>query len=57
MEGDSDANYAHFALQKLHIRPREFIEMDPYERAFVCASIKVRLEAEKKVRNKAKKKI
>ena len=39
---------AHFALQKLHIRPKELEEMDDKEKAFVYASIQIRAEEEKK---------
>jgi hypothetical protein len=38
---------AHFCLQKLHIRPLDYINMDTYERAFIEASIQVRIEEEK----------
>ena len=48
MEGDGDANYAHYALQKLHILPSTYVGLDPYEKAFVIASIDLRIENEKK---------
>lgn len=41
------AVYAYYALHKLHIRPREFIEMDMREKAFVIAAIDERVKAEK----------
>lgn len=56
MEGDSDANYAHYALQKLHILPSQFVELDAYEKAFVIASINLRIENEKKQAKKIKQK-
>lgn len=56
MEGDSDANYAHYALQKLHILPSQFINLDSYEKAFVIASINLRIENEKKQAKAAKRK-
>jgi hypothetical protein len=34
------------------MRPREFLEMDRKEKAFVIASIKVQIEKEKKEANK-----
>jgi len=41
------AVYAYYALHKLHMRPREFMEMDMREKAFVIAAIDLRIEAEK----------
>ena len=41
------AVYAYYALHKLHIRPREFMEMDMREKAFVIAAIDERIDAEK----------
>ena len=40
--------YAHFALQKLKIRIKDFAEMDDRERASTIASIDLRIEDEKK---------
>lgn len=54
MEGDAEANYAHFALQKLHILPSTFADMDMNEKAFVVASIRIRVEDEKKEAKKIK---
>ena len=48
MEGDAEANYAHLALQKLHILPSTFANMEMNEKAFVVASIRIRVEDEKK---------
>ncbi|RKD22545.1 hypothetical protein BEP19_09800 [Ammoniphilus oxalaticus] len=45
-ERDPEAGYAHYALQKLRIRPREFFEMDRKEKAFVIASIGIRVKKE-----------
>lgn len=63
MQGDAEANLAHFALQKLHIRPNVLLglgdansPMDDKERAFTYASIQVRIEHEKKEAELAKKK-
>lgn len=55
-EGDGEANYAYYALLKLHILPSVFLEMDEEEKAFVIASIKRKLESDKKERKKAKSK-
>lgn len=41
--------YAHFALQKLHIRPSELEAMTQRERAYIYASISLRVEEEKKL--------
>ena len=53
-------NYAHYALQKLHILPSVFAAMDEQEKAFLIASIQVRIAKEKeeakKVKAKARKK-
>ncbi len=40
--------YAYYALHKLNIRPREFMNMDIREKAFVIAAIDERIKAEKK---------
>ncbi len=44
-------NYAHFALQKLCIRPSELEAMDQRERAFIYASIDLRIAEEKRLDN------
>lgn len=53
------ANYAYYALHKLKIRPREFEEMDNYEKAFVIASIRLKwdkdLEQQKEMDKAARK--
>lgn len=41
-------NYAHFALQRLRIRPSELAAMSQREKAFVYASISLRVEEEKR---------
>ncbi|WP_242940497.1 hypothetical protein [Anaeromicropila populeti] len=46
---------AHFALQKLHILPSVLVEMDDKEKAFIYASIQLRVEEEKKASNKISK--
>ena len=56
MQGDAEANYAHFALQKLHILPSVFMEMDKSEKAFVIASIQIRVDKEKEEARKIKSK-
>lgn len=48
MDGDPEANFAHFCLQKFGWKPSEFLDLPVLERAFVIASIKVRCEDEKK---------
>ena len=45
---------AHFALQKLHILPSELVEMSDRERAFIYASIQLRIEDEKRETDKIK---
>lgn len=56
MEGDAESNYAHYVLQKLHILPSIFLEMDEQEKAFVIASCEIRVENEKKEIKKIKRK-
>ena len=48
------ANFAYYCLHKLRITPRQFEERDMYEKAFIIASIDIRLENEKKEMKKAK---
>ncbi|MCI9323641.1 MAG: hypothetical protein HFH81_10350 [Lachnospiraceae bacterium] len=58
-EGDGEANYAYYALHKLHILPRQFLDMDEEEKAFVIAAIGVKVkndrEKEKEINRKSKK--
>ncbi len=61
MQGDPEANLAHFALQKLHIRPKVLTgdctindPIDNKERAFIYGSIIVRVEKEKEEARKIK---
>jgi len=54
MQGDVEFNLAHFALQKLKILPSQLDNMPQKERAFIYASIQVRVETEKKEANKIK---
>ena len=55
-EGQWEANYAYFALHKLHIKVSDFISMDRYEKAFTIACIDIRIEKEKKEEEKIKRK-
>lgn len=41
--------FAHFALQKIGIRPSELETMSQRERAFVYASISLRVEEDKRL--------
>lgn len=50
------ANYAYYCLHKLRITPRQFDEMDDYEKAFIIASIDIRCDDEKKEQEKLKSK-
>ncbi len=45
---------AHFALQKLHILPSTLANMSDKEKAFIYASIQVRIEQEKREAGKIK---
>ena len=42
------ASYAHYCLHAFHIRPAEFLDMDPQERAFIVASIRIQQKEERK---------
>jgi len=46
--------FAHYCLHKLHMLPSEFIALDDQEKAFVIASIKIKMEAEKEEAEKIK---
>lgn len=48
------AGMAHFCLQKLHILPSVFLNLDEQEKAFVIASIQLKIEADKKAAEKVK---
>ena len=50
------AGYAYYALHKLRILPSTFLNMDENEKAFVIASIQIRVEKEKAEARKMKKK-
>lgn len=43
---------AHYALQELHIRPKEWITMHPREKAFIITSIETRIEELQKLRRR-----
>jgi len=48
-------NLAHFALQKLHILPSTLLKMGDREKAFIYASIRCRVEDEKREAAKVRK--
>ena len=54
MQGDAEFNLAHFALQKLKILPSQLDDMSQKEKAFIYASIQVRVETEKKEADRIK---
>jgi len=47
LDGDPDANVAHYCLQELHILPSKYLKMSRKEKAFIAASILVRAEKER----------
>lgn len=53
-EGDAEANYAYYALLKLHILPSVFLEMEELEKAFVIAAVQLKIEQDKKEEKKIK---
>ncbi len=48
------ANVAHYALHKFHKFPHELLNLDENERAFIMASISVKLKKDKEEAKKAK---
>jgi hypothetical protein len=54
LQGDAEFNLTHFALQKLHILPSVLDSMSQREKAFIYASILVRIEKEKEEARKLK---
>lgn len=50
------AGFAYYCLHKLKITPRQFDEMDIQEKAFIIASIQIRIENEKEEEKKTKSK-
>jgi hypothetical protein len=48
--------YAHYALHKLRILPSKFASLDLNEKAFIMASIEIRIEDEKRAMDEAKRK-
>ena len=52
--GNGEANYAHFALQRLNILPGELMALPSRERAFIYASIDLQIKREKEREEKLK---
>ncbi|GMK45221.1 hypothetical protein [Paenibacillus sp. BK720] len=52
MEGDGEANYAHYALHQLYILPGQFVQLPREEKAFIMASIDIRIKKEKEAARK-----
>lgn len=50
------ASYAHYCLHELKLLPNQFEELDRETKAFIIASIEIRVEKEKKEMKKAKRK-
>lgn len=50
------AGVAHFCLQKLHMLPSKFLELEEEEQAFVIASVEKRIEAERRAQEEMKRK-
>lgn len=51
-----EANYAYYALLKLHILPSVFLAMEEPEKAFVIASIQEKAEQDKEKEKEMKRK-
>lgn len=52
--GDWEANYAYYALLKLHMLPSVFMELEENEKAFVVAAIKIKAKNDEKEAKKIK---
>ena len=52
--GDPEANYAFYALMKLHMLPSVFLNLDRQEKAFIIASVQLKIKAEKEEAAKLK---
>ena len=48
--------YAHYALHKLKILPHDFAKMQMEEKAFIIASIRMKIKDDKKAEKEAKRK-
>lgn len=48
------SNVAHFCLQKLHILPSDFNKLSTREKAFIIASVQIRIDNEKEALKKVK---
>ena len=48
-----EANVAYYCLHKLHKWPHEFLELSRYEKAYVLAAVKIKLENDRKEARKA----
>ncbi|EGT3690184.1 hypothetical protein ERM67_17410 [Clostridioides difficile] len=53
--GDYDASVAHYCLHKFKWKPHEYTDLPDYERAFVAASIDIKVEEEIKEEKKTAK--
>jgi hypothetical protein len=54
LDGDPEANVAHYCLQELHILPSKYLKMSRKEKAFIAASILVRTKKEKEQQEEIK---
>lgn len=54
--GDYEACIVNYCLHKFHILPHEFLALPIRERAFIIASVQLRIEAEKEQEKKLKSK-
>lgn len=50
--GDGEAAMCSYAVLNLHMTPSQFINLPPKDKAFIIASIEIKVEQEKKRRKK-----
>ena len=58
MEGDTEANFLHYAIHKLHWSPSqldEWLDCEPEMKAFYYGSTELKIEQDKKELEKIKK--
>lgn len=56
MGGDFDSNIAHYCIHKLKWKPSTYDSMPIQEKAFIAASIQIKIDEEKKEAKELKRK-
>lgn len=53
---DAEAQYAYYCIHKFHWEPSKFAKLSPEEKAFVVASIDIKIDDDRKREEKFKEK-